>query len=258
MQRINAICRSCGAMCPLLVDVENSKPVGIIGDKNNPVFHGYSCIKGREMVNTIYSPERLYSSVKRLPNGEFTEISSRQALDEIAARIQDIAKKYGPRAIATYAGTFIFTYPATQPIATAWMDALGSPMRFTAGTIDQPGKAIAPALHGTWQAGAQVFDGADTWMLVGVNPLVAKSGGVPNQNPAKRLKDAVEKHGMQVIVIDPRRTECAQFAEVHLQPRPGEDPTVLAGIIRVIIEENLFDKNFVSDNANGLETLREC
>ncbi|HEY3700278.1 MAG TPA: molybdopterin-dependent oxidoreductase, partial [Spongiibacteraceae bacterium] len=46
--------------------------------------------------------------------------------------------------------------------------------------------------------------------------------------------------------------------EVHLQPRPGEDPTVLAGIIRVIIEENLFDKNFVSDNANGLETLREC
>ena len=256
IERKHAICRSCGAMCPLIVDIENGKPVNIIGDKHNAVFHGYSCIKGREMVNTIHSPERLYKSVKRLPNGEFEAIASQQAFDEIAAKIQAIVNKHGPRAIATYAGTFIFTYPATQPIATAWMDALGSPMRFTAGTIDQPGKAIAPALHGLWQAGAQVFDGADTWMLVGVNPLVAKSGGVPNQNPAKRLKDAVEKHGMQVIVIDPRRTECAQFAAVHLQPRPGEDPTVLAGIIRIIIEEELFDKNFVSENADGLAALR--
>ncbi|HUH37723.1 MAG TPA: molybdopterin-dependent oxidoreductase [Spongiibacteraceae bacterium] len=256
MPRVNAICRSCAAMCPLLVDVEDNRPVNIIGDKDNPVFHGYSCIKGREMVNTLHHPDRLYKSMKRLPNGEFVEIASETALDEITERLQAIIAEHGPRAVATYAGTFIFTYPTTQPIQHAWMDALGSPMRFTAASIDQPGKAVAPALHGSWQAGAQVFDDADTWLLVGVNPLVAKSGGVPNQNPAKRLKDAVEKNGMQLVVIDPRRTECAQWAAVHLQPRPGEDPTVLAGIIRVIIEEQLYDAEFVAENAAGFEQLR--
>lgn len=256
MTKVNAICRSCAAMCPLVVELDNNRPVNIIGDKDNPVFHGYSCIKGREMVNTLHHPDRLYKSMKRLPNGEFVEIGSEQALDEITERLQAIIAEHGPRAVATYAGTFIFTYPATQPVQHAWMDALGTPMRFTAASIDQPGKAIAPALHGSWQAGAQVFDDADTWMLVGVNPLVAKSGGVPNQNPAKRLKDAVEKNGMQLVVIDPRRSECAKWAAVHLQPRPGEDPTVLAGIIRVIIEEQLYDQDFVAENAEGFEQLR--
>jgi len=94
MQRANVICRSCGAMCPLIVDIEKNKPVSIIGDKHNPVFHGYSCIKGREMVNTIYSPERLYKSVKRLPDGTFAEIGSRQALDEIAAVFNDVDDPY--------------------------------------------------------------------------------------------------------------------------------------------------------------------
>jgi len=255
MERIHGICRSCAAMCPIVIDKEDGKPVNILGDKHNPVFHGYSCIKGREMVNTIYNEDRLLMSQRREADGSFTSIDSHQAMDEIAAKLQAIIDQHGPRAVASYAGTFIFTYPATQPIATAWMDAIGSNMRFTSATIDQPGKPIAMALHGSWRAGAQVFDDADTWLLVGVNPLVAKSGGVPNQNPAKRLKDGVER-GMQVVVIDPRYTECARFAAVHLQPRPGEDPTVLAGMIRVIIEEGLYDQDFVAGNAEGLDTLR--
>lgn len=256
-ERVHAICRSCAAMCPLVVDMDDGRPVSILGDKNNPVYHGYSCIKGREMVSQVQSPYRLYSSQRRRADGSFESISSATALDEIASKLADIIDRSGPRAVATYAGTFIFTYPATQPVSTAWMKAIGSEMMFTSATIDQPGKAIAAALHGNWCAGPQVFDESDTWLLVGVNPIVAKSGGVPNQNPAKRLKDAVER-GMQVIVIDPRRTECAERAAVHLQLRPGEDPTVLAGMIRQVIADGLYDSEFVAANTEGFDGLKRA
>jgi anaerobic selenocysteine-containing dehydrogenase len=251
---VHGICRSCAALCPIVIDREDGKPVRIIGDKNNPVYWGYSCIKGREMGTLLRHPDRLLHSVRREADGSFTPLSSSQALDEITAKLNRIIAEHGPRAVATYAGTYIFTYPATQPVSTAWMKAIGSPMMFTSSTIDQPGKAIAAALHGTWSAGSQVFDDADTWLLVGVNPIVAHSGGVPNQNPAKRLKDAVER-GMKPIVIDPRRSECAERAFVHLQARPGEDPTVLAGMLRVILKESLFDADFVRDNVAGVDAL---
>ncbi len=251
---VHGICRSCAAMCPIVIDREDGRPVSILGDKHNPVYWGYSCIKGREMVNQLRHPDRLLASVRREADGRFTPIPSAQALDEVAAKLSRIIAEHGPRAVATYAGTYIFTYAATQPVSTAWMRAIGSPMMFTSSTIDQPGKAIAAALHGTWGAGPQVFDDADTWLLVGVNPIVAHSGGVPNQNPAKRLKDAVAR-GMKPIVIDPRRTECAERAFVHLQPRPGEDPAVLAGMVRVILKEQLFDAGFVRAHVAGVEAL---
>ncbi len=254
---IHGICRSCAAMCPIIVDREDGLPTRIIGDKHNPVYWGYTCIKGREMVNQVRHPDRLFSSIRREKDGSFTPVSSAQAMDEVAQKLKRIIDEHGPRAVATYAGTYIFTYPATQPVSTAWMNAIGSNMMFTSNTIDQPGKSIAPALHGTWQAGPQVFDDADTWLLVGVNPIVAHSGGVPNQNPAKRLKDAVER-GMKVIVIDPRRTECADRAFVHLQPKPGEDAAILAGMIRVILKESLFDADFAQANVQGMEALAQA
>jgi anaerobic selenocysteine-containing dehydrogenase len=253
----HGMCRSCAATCPILIDVEDQRPVRIIGDKDNPVYWGYTCIKGREMVSQVSSPTRLLSSMRRCTDGSHEAIGSDQAMDEVSVRLRQILDEHGPRSIATYAGTYIFQYPVAQPVSTAWMKAIESPMVFTSNTIDQPGKAIAGALHGSWSAGPQVFDDADTWLLVGVNPLVSHSGGIPNQNPAKRLKEGVER-GLKLIVIDPRRTECARKAHIHLQARAGEDPTVLAGMVRVIIEEKLHDANFVAAHTQGFDALAKA
>jgi anaerobic selenocysteine-containing dehydrogenase len=130
-------------------------------------------------------------------------------------------------------------------------------MSFTSATIDQPGKMIAPALHGRWEGGPHVFDDSDTWMLVGANPTVSKSIGVPCQNPAKHLHDAV-KRGMKLVVVDPRVSEAAKAAAVHLQCRPGEDPAILAAIVRVILTEELGDAEFVAQHTQGLEALRRA
>ena len=62
---------------------------------------------------------------------------------------------------------------------------------------------------------------------------------------------------MKLIVVDPRKTETARRAHVHLQIRPGEDPTVLAGIIQIIIGESLYDREFIEENATGFDVLRK-
>src|SRR5262249_21897808 len=154
--------------------------------------------------------------------------------------LRAIIDRHGPRAIAMYTGTNGAPYPASVSMGNALMRAIGSPMFFTPNTIDQPGKQVAAAAHGHWLGGDLDFETADTWMLIGINPVISKSVGVPLHNPAQRLKDAV-KRGMKLIVVDPRRTETAKRAAIHIQPRPGEDPTILAGMIHVVIRDRLID-----------------
>ena len=209
-----SICRFCHASCPILVDVEDGRAVHVRGDRDNPIYHGYVCPKGRALPDQHAHPERLLHSLVRRADGSQAPIASGQAVTEVAERVQAILDAHGPRAIATYNGTFSFGYPASVPMAMAWMDAIRSPMRFTSATIDQPGKMVAAALHGGWGAGAHPWEGADTWLLVGANPAVSKSIGVPCYNPAWYLDDAIRR-GMKLVVIDPRRSDAARLAEVE-------------------------------------------
>ncbi|NIQ35404.1 MAG: molybdopterin-dependent oxidoreductase, partial [Xanthomonadales bacterium] len=127
-------------------------------------------------------------------------------------------------------------------------------MVFTSVTIDQPGKAISAALHGTWLAGCPGVHDADVWLTVGANSIVSNLGPV---NPAYAFNTAVER-GMHLIVIDPRRTELAKRAAIHLQPRPGNDPTVLAGLIRIIVSERRQDQGFIDAHSTGFDALRQA
>ena len=250
-------CRFCHASCAIKVGVEDGRAVSVIGDKDNPVYHGYTCAKGRALPEQHAHPERLLRSQKREADGTFANVSSEQAMDEIAAKVASIVERHGPRSVALYTGTFSFPNPASAPLATAWLNAIGSPMHFTSATIDQPGKMIAPALHGRWEGGPHAFDDSDTWVLVGANPTVSKSIGIPCMNPSKHLHDAV-KRGMQLVIIDPRESEAAKAATVHLQCRPGEDPTILAAMARVILSEGLEDKEFVARHSQGVAELRRA
>ena len=99
-----------------------------------------------------------------------------------------------------------------------------------------------------------MFDESDAWLLVGNNPLISMSGGIPPANPARRLREA-NARGMKLVVIDPRRTEVARFADVYLQPRPGEDPTLLAALLHVVIRDGLVDRDFVRDHVSGFAEL---
>lgn len=250
------ICRLCPAHCGVLATVSAGRVIEVRGDPDNPLFKGYTCPKGRALPQIHYDPDRLLQSRKRQLDGTFAVIPVEAAMDEIAAHIRALVKRHGPRSIALYTGTNGAPYPASVSTASAWLRAVGSPMFFTPNTIDQPGKQIAAAAHGHWLGGDLDFEEADTWVLVGLNPVISKSVGVPAQNPAQKLKDAV-KRGMKLIVIDPRKTETANRAAIHIQPRPGEDPTILAGLLNVIIAEGLYDHAFIAENVAGFAELSD-
>ncbi len=251
-----AICRFCHSFCGIKVTVEDGKAVKVIGDKENPMYFGYTCVKGRQLPQQHYNPERVLRPQRKRGNTHET-VTSSAALDDIAARLSALIAQHGPRSVALYTATYSFPYPAGSALAGAFMQAIGSAMKFSSGSIDQPGKPMAIAFHGRWSAGPQPFSDSDTWMLVGANPVISKWGGIPQYNPAKRLHEALRR-GMKLIVIDPRKTECAEKAHIHLQCKPGEDPTILAGIARIIIEEGLYDREFLDTDVEGFEALRQA
>src|SRR5262249_46564533 len=115
-------------------------------------------------------------------------------------------------------------------------------------------KPIARALLGAWMAPLQQYDGAEVALLLGLNPFVSYYGMAAG-NPAKWYGERVRAR-MKVIVVDPRRSDIARRADLHLHPLPGHDPEILAALINVILTEGLYDKRFVADEVDGLDELR--
>ena len=252
--RKHVICRACQAQCGLIVDFENGRPVATHGDKGNPVYFGYSCIKGRDYADDHASPNRLWHSQTRTNDGTYRDIGWQTAAAEIAQKLKPVIETHGPNSVALYLGTFGFNNFCTHAFAHALMRAIGSDMLFNPASIDQPGKAIAAPLHGPWLAGPYRPGESDGILLVGTNPLVSMNGGL-GMNPARMLHEG-KKRGMQLIVIDPRKTESAQKADLHLQAKPGQDAVILAAMARQIIEDNLYDKDFVAEDTQGFDALK--
>ena len=89
-----------------------------------------------------------------------------------------------------------------------------------------------------WKAGYPHFDTSDVSLFFGANPLVSHgSVGFLDADPVKRLKQA-RARGLKLIVVDPRRTETARNADLFIQPYPGQDVAIAAGLIRIILKEN--------------------
>lgn len=253
-ERKHVICRSCHAHCGLIVDFEDGQPVATHGDKDNPAFAGYSCLRGRRLADQHSLDSRLTHSKKRGANGTHEDIDWEVAAKEISTKIKAIQDEHGPNSVAMYVGTFGYNNLASHSFGRAFMRAIGSKMFFTSVTIDQPGKGIAWANLGTWLAGEYRHEEWEALMLVGTNPIVSMNGGI-GLNPAKNLFEA-QKRGMKLVVIDPRETDCAKRADLHIQCRPGEDAVILASIIRQMIAEGLYDQDFIDNETEGLETLK--
>ncbi|WP_062344074.1 molybdopterin-dependent oxidoreductase [Novosphingobium sp. CCH12-A3] len=249
------ICKVCWAGCPIEVTVVDGRATKVVGDRQAPIYGGYTCPKGRAMPDAHYSPTRVLRPRKRMSDGSYVEIPMAQAVEEIATRIEAIVAEHGSEAIAVYPGNGNLTNPINPVIGAMFVMAMGTfPDRFfSVQTIDQAGKVIAQALHGRWIPGPQPFSTAKTWIMVGTNPVISKQGLMVN--PGQTIKQAV-KDGMKLIVIDPRATESTAHAFLHIAPQPGQDVSILAGILRVILTENLYDAEFVSENAAGIEALK--
>lgn len=257
---VKTYCRFCHAYCPMEATVEDNRLIALVPDTSNEVYGGYTCIKGRQLIEQIDHPTRLQQSQKKQADGSFTAIGSEQAMDEIAVQLQDILDKYGPRSIASYNGTYSYQNSAAHDVARAFHSAIDSPSYYTSVTIDQPAKvAIGPTRMGWWNGGSHMWNDSDVALIIGNNTLVSHfsiPGGIPAFSPHNALREGKQR-GMKVICIDPRVTEVASRSDLHLQVRPGHDAAVVAAIISVILSEDLHDKAFCEEHIEGLEELAQ-
>jgi anaerobic selenocysteine-containing dehydrogenase len=246
-------CNICAGLCGLVLRVdEHGRVRDIRGDHDNPLTRGYACIKGLQLPEAHRSPERLLHPLKRCADGSFEAITLERALDEIAAKLLQIRDRDGPEAIAAFRGTLSYS----NYMLPAWIRSLGSHGFYSTMTIDQSAKWVSFERLGGWSAGREPFATAEVMLLVGANPLVSLSTfNFDNQHPVASMR-AAKARGLKLIVIDPRRSETARLADVHLQVLPGEDPCVLAGLLRIILERGWVDAEFCAEHVNGLDDLR--
>ncbi len=246
------LCRVCNKGCPLIAEVRDGRLAAVRGDRDNELFEGYTCVKGRALPAFANGPGRLLRSLRRSPGG-FEPIAVATAMDEIAARLSEILGRYGPRSIATYYGTQLQNVPAGA-LMRAFSAAIGSDMNFAASSLDKPGRSIAWAMLGKWQAPPQGFCAPDVVMMLGINPFVNGLGGIPAGHPGRWLSERLGS-GMELIVIDPRRSDIAKRATLFLQPRPGHDIPILAAMLNLILTERLHDQRFTAENVRNLDAL---
>ena len=251
-------CRICAGQCSLILTLDQGEVTAVRGDKDNPVTRGYACIKGLTAHQAHHSDKRILRPLKRMPSGEFREIPLEQALTEIAQTLSAIIERDGADAVAGFRGTMSYSNALANAMLPAWLQALGSHSFFSTMTIDQSAKWVSAERLGSWAAGRDAFALSDVLLLVGTNPLVSLSTfNFPLQNPMKSLKEA-RARGLKLVVIDPRASETARFADVHLQPLPGEDVHVLAAILHVIISRGWHDRAFCDQWVAGFDSFVEA
>jgi anaerobic selenocysteine-containing dehydrogenase len=260
METHRTFCRFCHANCAMLVDVEDGRVVEVRGDPDDPVYGGYTCMKGRELPDSHNAPHRLTRSLVRGPDGRFRETPMAEALAFVGDGLRRLIDAHGPHAVALFMGSGGYQNSAAWAATHALAQAIGTRNFYTSVTLDQPAKVFTTARYGKWMGGANLFSEADVAFLVGNNPIVSHyspPGGVPPFSPSRRIRDR-KAAGMKLIVADPRLAEVGMLADIYLPVKPGEDPALLAGMLRVIISEGLYDRNFVAAHVDGFEALAQA
>ena len=242
----------------MVAEVDGNEIVSLRGDEEHPLTQGYFCVKGLAARDEHVMEDRMRASRKRVAGGRHVEIDVEQALDEIHERLAGIIERHGPRAVALYYGTGANNNSVCHSAMKGWVRLVGTPYVFSSMTVDQSAKWVAAGRMGIFTTGQHSLFDVEVGLMVGMNPVVSHSGLplVPFHDPTARIREA-KRRGAKLIVVDPRRTETARFADIHLQSKPGEDPALLAGMIHVILAEGLYDRAFCDRFVTSLDALRD-
>ncbi len=255
-------CRNCGALCALEVTLENGRLTGAVADGSVSPYGGYMCPKGLASIDFHNGAEdRLMHNLKRGPDGAFTQVPARVALDEIATRLAQLLRDHGPRSIAVYHGTGAYRSVLGGLLERAFVAAIDSPNFFSTMTIDQSAKWVTMGRLGVMASGKPSYRDCDLGVIVGNNPVVSHQtfpfapgeSGAPGKSFA-----AARARGARLVVIDPRRTETARFADLFIQPKPGQDAALFAAVAHILLRDGTYNKDFCGRFVSQLDELKRA
>ncbi|MBN2282339.1 MAG: molybdopterin-dependent oxidoreductase [Deltaproteobacteria bacterium] len=245
-------CVLCAQNCGLEVYVENNRIAKVRGDKNNFRSKGYMCRKGASIAYHQHLRERLTHPLKRTGNG-FERISWDQAISEIAEKLRSIVDANGPRSFA-YMGGGGQGCHFEAAFGVRLMRSLGSRYHYSALAQELTGIFWA---HGRATGRQYLFtipdeQNADMLLAVGWNGM--QSHQMPRAPLV--LREFSKNSDKLLVVIDPRRSETAEMADIHLPIRPGTDALLTRAMIAILLREGWHNRDYIEKHVNGFEEIQ--
>jgi len=246
------LCALCDCRCGIDAYVKDDELLKVEGSENNPVNKGKLCARGQSSRPWIYSPERIKTPLLRTGergSGEFTPISWDEALDRIASRLLQIREESGPESVAFFAGFPKIMRPFLKRLA----HGFGSPNYCSESSARSLGAELAGSLNfgtATGPAGGADLDNARCIITWGTNPFHS----APIE--ANAYFDALDR-GVKLIDVGPLKSTLSEKADIHMRLRPGTSGALALAMAHVIIEQGLYDREFVSDWAIGFDEFRD-
>jgi anaerobic selenocysteine-containing dehydrogenase len=264
VKTIHTVCsHDCPDSCGVLVTVdETGQATRVQGDPNHPVTRGFLCGKVAKYLDRVYSPDRLLYPMRRraqvakgpLPQGKeleaFERITWDEALDTIAARLQQISDEHGPESILpySYAGTIgVLGYGSMDR---RFFHRLGA---------SQLDRTICSTTGG--DALVSVYGrklGTDTEHFRHARYIIAWGANVHGNNiHLWPMIEEARRIGAKLVVIDPYKTRTARASDWHIAINPGTDVALALGMMHIILRDGLEDAQYIAENTYGFAQLKE-
>ncbi len=266
-REVASLCPYCGVGCQVSYKVKDERIVYAEG-LNGPANHNRLCVKGRFGFDYVHHPHRLTKPLIRLDNApkdandqvdpanpwtHFREATWEEALDRAAAGLRTVRDSHGPKALAGFGS-------AKGSNEEAYLFQKLVRLGFGSNNVDHctrlcHASSVAALMEGL-NSGAVTAPfsaalDAEVIIVIGANPTVN------HPVAATFLKNAVKQRGAKLIVMDPRRQVLSRHAYRHLAFKPGSDVAMLNAMLNVIIEEKLYDEQYIAGYTENFEALRQ-
>jgi len=248
-------CPYCGVGCGLLVQIEAGQAVRVKGDPDHPANFGDVCAKAIMLPRALHTPDRLlYPHLRTRRDQTLTRVPWSLALKTVARALRNIIAQYGPDAVAFYGSGQLLTedYYVANKLAKGFLGT----NNFDANSRLCMASAVAGYKTSLGSDGPPAayadLELADSFFIIGSNP--AECHPIVFRRIKRRKEQAHDD--VKVIVVDPRRTETADIADLHLPIRPGADVALLNAMLSVLVEQGLVDQQFIANHTQGWEELR--
>ena len=260
--KVKSFCRNCSALCAMELTIADGRITGVTPDDSVSPNGGYLCPKGIAAAEFHNGAEdRLMGSLKRQGDGSFAPIGAEQAIAEIGDKLAAMVAEHGPRSVALYHGTGAYRSTLGGLMQRAFRSALGTPNFFSTMTIDQSAKWVTMGRMGIMASGKPRIADVDLAVIAGNNPVVshqafpfiAGESGAPG-----RHFEMAKQRGMKMIIIDPRRTETARYADLLIRPLPGHDAAIFAAIAHILLRDGTYNRAFCDRFVTQLDVLRQA
>jgi anaerobic selenocysteine-containing dehydrogenase len=248
----------CPDACGVLITVEDGRAIRIQGDPAHPMTRGFLCAKVAKYLDRVYSPDRVLYPMRRVqPKGQgqgdasdFVRITWDEAFAAIISRFQSISSEFGPEAILPYSYGGTLGMLNNSGMAHRFFYRLGASQLNRTICATAGGDALVTVVGRKMGTEPEQFRDSRYIIAWGANIHGNNIHLWPFIEEARRK-------GAKLVVIDPYKTRTARSADWYLPINPGTDAALALAMMHVIINENLYDSDYVSRYTHGFEQLKQ-